>query len=154
VTAKTSLQGVTWRGMPSEATHLVVVYQLIHATRAEGCTHYVSDRCAGVNVADKVWRSLTGVCAFFQQDNLRGLHSPHSLTTCIKNFHLLGEFWQTARVILMHLPSTAVVLPRPRTIGPLAADAALKGQGSAQYRHLYHTHHHMRHGGNTLATNR
>lgn len=69
--------------MPLEATHLVVIYQLIHATRTEGSPDDVSDRCAGVNVADKVWLSLTGVCAFFQQDNLRGLHRLNPLAPCI-----------------------------------------------------------------------
>lgn len=51
-------------------TCLFVVDQLVHAARAKSGAHGVNDGHAGVDVADELGLSLTGVSALFEQDDL------------------------------------------------------------------------------------
>jgi hypothetical protein len=51
-------------------THLVIVYEFVHATWAQRGAHCVCQRHAGVDVADKLRCALACVCALFQQDDL------------------------------------------------------------------------------------
>lgn len=51
-------------------SHLVVVYELVHAPRAQGGAHGVCQGHAGVDVADQLRRALAGVCPLLEQDDL------------------------------------------------------------------------------------
>ena len=53
--------------------HLLIVYQLVHATRTQRGSHNISNCRAGIDVADQLRLALARVRALFEQDHLRSL---------------------------------------------------------------------------------
>lgn len=47
-----------------------VVHELVHSSGAQGGANYISNRNAGIDIADQLRLSLAGVCAFFKEDDL------------------------------------------------------------------------------------
>jgi len=62
-------------------TDLVIVDQLVHASRAEGGAHNVGDGHARIDVADQLRFSLTSVRALLEENDLRLLHRGR---TCVR----------------------------------------------------------------------
>ena len=47
-----------------------VMHELVHSSWPEGGANYISNGNAGIDIADQLGLSLTGVCAFFKKDDL------------------------------------------------------------------------------------
>ena len=63
------------------SAHLLIVYELVHPSGAQRGTYRIDDSAAGINVANELSFPLAGVCALFQQDDLRLLH--RAGTSCL-----------------------------------------------------------------------
>lgn len=51
----------------------VIHHKFIHATGAESGPHGLCHNLTGIDVADKLWDPLWGVCALLKEDNWSGL---------------------------------------------------------------------------------
>jgi hypothetical protein len=69
------VEGKSSSSSSATPTHLVVVDELVHAPGPQGRAHRVCQSHARIDVAHKLGRALAGVCALFQQDDLRLLRT-------------------------------------------------------------------------------
>jgi hypothetical protein len=58
------------RCLPWQHAHLVVMNEFVHAPGPKRGAHSVCESHASVDIADKLWCALAGVCSLFQQDDL------------------------------------------------------------------------------------
>lgn len=104
---------------------LVVVDQLVHAARAQGGAHCVSQRLAGVDVADQLRFTLTSIRALSQQDDLRLLRGARKTAGkgAISPRHAAKRPAKAVLQLTITIPIIGIILRRL-----LAPEGELRGQ--------------------------